>query len=54
MALLFDGCKESIQVVVFSKGNNIGITSSTCRLEVWSLLSISPLLCIVKFVIVYM
>ena len=30
MALLFDGCIKSIQVVGFSS-ENIGITSSTCR-----------------------
>ena len=30
MALLFNGCIKSIQVVVFSS-DNIGITSSTCR-----------------------
>ena len=30
MALLFDRCIKSIQVVVFSS-DNIGITSSTCR-----------------------
>ena len=29
MALLFDGCIKSIQVVVFSKATIIGITSST-------------------------
>ena len=31
MGLLFDGCINFIQAVVFSKGDNIGITSSTCR-----------------------
>ena len=30
MALRFDGCIKSIEVVVFSS-DNIGITSSTCR-----------------------
>ena len=31
MALRFYGCIKSIQVVVFQQGDNIGITSSTCR-----------------------
>ena len=31
MALLFDGCIMSIQVVVFEQGDNMAITSSICR-----------------------